>query len=194
MAPLQKTYFDSFRKVVKAINSTLDLQEVMDLMVKSLVEVMGVKAAAIRLLNPKKRTLELLASHGLSDKYIRKGPLDASRSIAEAMEGKVVVLSDARRDPRAQYQSQASEEGIATIVSVPLNLKGRIIGVLRLYTGSPKDFSEEELDFAQSLAEMGAIAIENAKMYERIKKDYESIINETHSIGTIKSMFRKEEE
>lgn len=194
MAPLQKTYFDSFRRVVRAINSTLDLQEVMDLLVKSLVEVMGVKAAAIRLLNPKKRTLELLSYYGLSDKYIQKGAVDASRSMAEAMEGKVVVLHDARRDPRAQYQAQATEEGIATIVSIPLTLKGRIIGVLRLYTAKPKEFSELELDFAQSLAEMGAIAIENARMYERIKKDYESIINETHSIGMIKSMFRKEEE
>jgi len=176
-----KTYFDSFREVVKAISSTLDLQEVMNLLVSNMTQVMSLKACAIRLLDPKKRTLELLAANGLSDKYIKKGPVDADRSIADALRGTIVTIHDAREDPRAQYLKEAREEGIATIVSVPLSLKGRIIGVLRLYTSQPREFSDEELDFAQALAEMGAIAIENARMYQRIKKDYESVMEDIYN-------------
>jgi len=181
METLEKSYFDSFREVVKAINSTLDLREVMNLLVGNLTRVMDLKACAIRLLDPKRRTLELLASSGLSERYISKGPVDADRSIAEAMEGKIVVVKEASADSRAQYQNEAIEEGIGTIVSVPLSIKGRILGVLRLYTAHPREFSGEELNFAEALAEMGAIAIENAKMYEKVKKDYESVMSDIYS-------------
>lgn len=181
MTTLEKSYFNSFREVAKAISSTLDLQQVLDLVVAKMAEVMKLKACAIRLLDSKKRTLELLASQGLSDAYIKKGAVDADRSIAEAMEGKIVVINNAGEDPRAQYRNEAVAEGIATIVSVPLRVRGRILGVLRLYSANPREFSAEELEFAEALAEMGAIAIENAKMYERIKKDYESVMTDIYN-------------
>ncbi|MDH3774219.1 MAG: DNA-binding protein, partial [Deltaproteobacteria bacterium] len=92
MKPQEKGYFDSFREVVKAVNSTLDRQEVLGLLVSNVTQVMDLKASAIRLLDPKKRTLELVASHGLSEKYLNKGPVDADRSIADAMEGKTISV------------------------------------------------------------------------------------------------------
>lgn len=180
MQTSEKFYFTPFRQVVKAISSTLDLHEVMELMVKNVTSVMGLKACAIRLLDPQTKRLELLAARGLSEQYIEKGPVKADQSIAEAMKGKTVWIRDAREDQRAQYQKEAIAEGIASIVSVPLDLRGRIIGVLRLYTSEPREFSPEELDFAQALAEIGAIAIENARMHESIKKDYEAVMDDVY--------------
>ena len=170
----------SFREAVKAVNSTLDLRAVLNVLVKNMVQALQLKASAIRLLDPKKRTLELVASHGLSKKYLSKGPVDADKSIADAMEGKTISIYNVTEDPRAQYPKEAKEEGIASIVSVPLRIKGRVIGVMRLYTPEPREFSEEEISSAEVLAETGAIAIENAKMYERIKKDYESIMRDLY--------------
>ncbi len=170
----------SFREAVKAVNSTLDLRAVLNVLVKNIVQALQLKASAIRLLDPKKRTLELMASHGLSEKYLNKGPVDADQSIADAMEGKTISIYNVTQDPRAQYPKEAQEEGIASIVSVPLRIKGRVIGVMRLYTIQPREFSEEEINSAEVLAETGAIAIENAKMYERIKKDYESIMRDLY--------------
>lgn len=177
----EKSYFDSFREVVKAVSSTLDVQKVLDLLVTKVGRVMGLKACAIRLLDLKKRTLELVASYGLSEKYIRKGPVDADQSIAEAMSGNTICILNAAEDPRVQYPQSALEEGIVGMVSIPLSIKGQIIGVLRLYTGEPREFSEDELRFAEALAEMGAIAIENARMYERIKHDHESIMSDIYN-------------
>lgn len=181
MADRERTYFESFRIVARAITSTLEVQEVLDMLVRHVAEVMDLKACAIRLLHPKKRTLELVAAHGLSEDYIKKGPVDADRSIAEAMQGKTVSVSNIAEDPRAQYPEQARAEGIVGMVSVPLAIKGRVFGVLRLYTSSPRGFGEDELNFAEALAELGAIAIENARMYERIKKDYESVMSDVYS-------------
>jgi signal transduction protein with GAF and PtsI domain len=180
MKPQEDLYFDSFREVVKAVNSTLDRKEVLDLLVKNVTQVMDLKASAIRLLDHKKRTLELVASHGLSEKYLNKGPVDADRSIADAMEGKTISVYNVIEDPRAQYPKEAREEGIASIISVPLRIKGRVIGVMRLYTPEPREFSAEEINSAEVLAETGAIAIENAKMYQRITKDYEAIMRDLY--------------
>jgi signal transduction protein with GAF and PtsI domain len=180
MKPQEERYFDSFREVVKAVNSTLDLHEVLDLLVNNVTQVMDLKASAIRLLDPSKRTLELVASHGLRKKYLNKGPVDADKSIADAMEGKTISVYKVIEDPRAQYPKEAQEEGIASIISVPLRIKGRVIGVMRLYTPEPREFSKEEINSAEVLAETGAIAIENAKMYQRITKDYEAIMRDLY--------------
>mgnify|MGYP001822058475 CR=1 FL=1 len=180
MKTQDRMYFDSFREVVKAVNSTLDRQEVLDLLVSNVAQVMGLKACAIRMLHGKKRTLELLASHGLSERYINKGSLDADKSIADAMEGKTVSVYNATEDPRIQYPKDAEEEGIGSMISVPLSCKGQVIGVLRLYTAEPREFSETELDFAEALSEVGALAIENARMHEAVKEDNIAIMSEMY--------------
>ncbi|MGD8915049.1 MAG: GAF domain-containing protein [Syntrophobacterales bacterium] len=187
MNPEEKGYFDSFLEVVKAVNSTLDRQEVLDLLVSNATEVMNLKASAIRLLDEKQRTLELEASHGLSEKYLHKGPVDADRSIADAMEGKTISVYNVTEDPRAQYPKEAQEEGIASIISVPLRIKGGVIGVMRLYTPEPREFSEEEINSAEALAEVGAIAIENARMYEKIKRDYETLMSFREAVKAVNS-------
>ena len=178
MKPSEKLYFDSFREVVKAVHSSLDIREVLNMLVNKVAQVMNLKGCAIRLLTPNKQTLELVSSYGLSEKYLQKGPVDVDRSIGEAMEGKMVSIYNAREDPRAQYHKEAVDEGIYGIISVPLSIKGRVIGVLRLYTGEPRTLSAGEINFIEALAEMGTIAIENARMHERIRKDYEDIMRD----------------
>lgn len=174
-------YFNSFREVVKAVHSTLDINEVLKMLVKKITKVMKVKGCAIRLLDIHKRTLELVSFYGLSERYIAKGSVDADRSIAEAMKGKTVCISNVRRDPRVQYQKEAIKEGIYGIVSVPLTIKKRVIGVLRLYTKKSRIFSKADISFIEALAEIGAIAIENARMYESVKKDYENVMNDINA-------------
>jgi signal transduction protein with GAF and PtsI domain len=177
----EQSHFELFREVVRAVSSTLEVQEVLDLLVNKVTQVMGLKGCALRLLHTKKRTLELVASCGLSERYMRKGPVDADRSIAEAMLGRTITVMNVPEDPRAQYPEEAAAEGIASMVSVPLAVKGRVIGVMRLYTSQPRLFTADELNFAESLGELGAIAIENARLYERVKKDYESVMGDVYS-------------
>jgi len=174
-------FFDSFRNVVRAVHATLDVQEVLRNMAQTATQTMGLKACAIRLLNPKTRQLELAAAHGLSADYLNKGPVDADQSIADAMAGQTVWIENAAGDERAQYGQAAQKEGIASIVSVPMTIKGRTIGVLRLYTAEPRSFTERELQFAEALAEIGALGIENARMYEQLKQDYEELVGDIHS-------------
>ncbi len=174
----EKTYFETFREMVQVVSGSLDVQSVLQAMVHTIPRVLGVKACAVRLLDPKGRTLELAASYGLSDAYIHKGPVDADQSLADSLQGRTVIITDAGTDPRAQYGDAARREGIVGICSVPLKVKGRVIGVLRIYTDAPKDFQEEDVAFVEALGELGGIAIENARMYERLKKDYEEVMSD----------------
>jgi signal transduction protein with GAF and PtsI domain len=162
----ERMYLRSFQDISKILGSTLATDEILDQIVRQITEVMSLKGATIRLVNPKTNTLELVASVGLSEKYLKKGKVDLDKSIAEALSGRPVAIFDATTDSRLQYPQQAKEEGIATLVAIPMVSKGKVIGVMRLVTGEPREFTMEEVDFACAVAELGAQAISNAKLYE----------------------------
>lgn len=173
-------HFKEFRDVCSVISSSLNVKEVLNAIVKSAVSSLTVKACAIFLLNRVEKKLEIGASLGLSDAYLNKGPVDAEKSMKESMSGKTVLVYDVAKDPRIQYPKQAQGEGIASILSAPIPVKGNVIGVLRIYTSKPYKFFENEMEFIHGLAEMGGIAIDNARMYDHLKVDHEKLIKETH--------------
>jgi len=167
-------------EVAKAVGSTLDVKEILDLIVSKAIGILGLKACSLRLLNSKTRHLELASSMGLSAAYLEKGPVDMDRSIASSMKGEVIWIEDATRDPRLQYPERAAEEGVASILSVPMLLKDQVIGVLRLYTSSPHKFSVAETEFAKSMAEFGALALQNARLHENLREDYRAVLEDFH--------------
>jgi len=173
-------YFRLFRDVCKLMNSSLDVKEVLELITENIVIVLGVKASAIFLLDKKSKRLEISASYGLSEAYLKKGPVDAEKSIIESLAGNPVQVYDATNNTRTQYPEEAKKEGIASILSVPISVKGTIIGVLRIYTSQPLEFPNDEVELTCSLAEMGGIAIENAKMYHHLKIGYDSLFHDIH--------------
>jgi YesN/AraC family two-component response regulator len=167
---------DTFEEVKTAISSTLNLKEVLNLIVQGVVKVMKIKGTTLSLLDKNREKLRVFAYHGLSKNYVDKGPLDASRSIGEViLKGKHVLVTDAASDPRVQYPQEAMREGIASILSVPLIVRNKVIGVLRVYTAQPREFSEEEIKFLYDFAEQVAMAIENARSYEDVKDEYQAL-------------------
>jgi GAF domain-containing protein len=159
-------YFRTFFDVSQAVFSSQSLKDILKLLIKRTVSALGAKAGSLRLVNEQTSRLELAASYLLSKKYLNKGSLSSDLSIPEVLEGKVVVIKDAFKDPRIQYKAEKLEEGINTILSVPVVAGDKVIGVLRLYSGEPRDFSDEEIEFVSALAEIGGLAIANAKIYE----------------------------
>jgi signal transduction protein with GAF and PtsI domain len=166
MAFKERMYLRSFIEISKTLGSTLAVNEVMDQIVRQITETMGLKGSTVRLVNPKTNTMDLMASVGLSDKYLEKGPVDLDKSVSDALSGRPVAIYDATNDPRMQYPQEAKEEGIASLVAIPMVYKGKVIGVLRLVTAEPREFTLDEVDFACAIAELGAQAIVNAQMYE----------------------------
>jgi PAS domain S-box-containing protein len=172
----EKKYLRVFREVTKAVSSTLRAGEVMNMIVRKIPEVMGLKAATIRLLDHTGRKLILAAAHGLSEKYLNRGPVDTEENVKEALNERPVAIYDVTTDDKIKYQKEAAEEGIRSMLTLPVIARGKVLGILRLLTGEPRKFSQQEIDFAASLAEQCGIAIANATMYEKTKKEYDDIM------------------
>ncbi len=180
MAGQEIKYLRTFKDVCKKINSSLDIHEVLEAITENAVRVMEVKGCTIFLLDKQRKNLHVGSSYGLSEGYINKGPVDSEKSIKETLSGKWILISDAKIDDRVQYREEAKKEGIASILSVPMSVKDTIIGVLRIYTSEPRFFSDIENEFIFGLTEIGSIAIENARIFDHIKKDHERLINDVH--------------
>lgn len=122
------------------------------------------------------KKLKLVAAFGLSEKYLNRGPVDTEENIIEALNEKPVAIYDVTTDRRIIYQKEAAEEGIKSMLTLPVIARGKVLGVLRLLTDKHREFSQQEIDFTASLAEQCGTAIENATMYEKIKNDYANIM------------------
>ncbi|GAB4484665.1 MAG: hypothetical protein OHK006_09480 [Thermodesulfovibrionales bacterium] len=164
----EREYLDIFQAVTKTISSTLDVNEVLTMIVRMIPAVMRLRAATIRLLDDTGSRLVLAAAHGLSERYLSRGPVDTEENIREALNEKPVAIYDVMTDDRIAYKKEAEEEGIKSVLTLPIAAHGRVIGVLRLLATAHRTFGQDEIDFAVSLAEQCGIAIENARMYGRL--------------------------
>ena len=149
------------------VNSTLDLDEVLSLIVRHAAGLLHGKAALIRLLDRSGETLSMAGSFGLSDAYVSKGPVDVENSVvdAEALKGRVVQALDVTDDPRFQYPDAAREEGLRSMLSCAMRAKNRPLGVIRVYTAEVHAFTAHEERMLLNLANLGAVAIANARAY-----------------------------
>jgi len=132
-----------------------------------------VKAGSIRLLGPKRETLHLAASIGLSQEYIQKGAVKIAHSPIDQnvlQEGQPVTIRDLTEGTGFQYLEEARKEGIRSVLVLPLRVKDQRIGIIRFYSSKVRDFTGEELDFSVAVADIGAVAIENAKLHEVLKQ------------------------
>jgi len=154
--------------IAKELTSSLVADEVLNSIVESITKAMGVKGCSLLLLTPDKEQLIHSISYGLSGWYLKKGPIRADTIIPEVLQGKSVAILNASQDPRVQYREETRREGIASMLSIPLMPRGEVIGVMKVYTSEPRQFSAKDIGFLSALANLGAIALEKAKLYESL--------------------------
>jgi len=123
----ERNYYWGLYDVATAVNSSHTPEGVLWRTCRSVAKAVGAKGCSLMLLTPDRKLLLHTAAYGLSDWYVRKGPVSADKSISEALEGKPVAVLDAIEDERIQYREQAKREGIASILSVPMMLREEII-------------------------------------------------------------------
>ncbi|MCA1743599.1 MAG: GAF domain-containing protein [Desulfonatronovibrio sp.] len=175
MSGKEQDYYRSLYEIAKVINSSLDPASVLNKIVRQVTEALKLKAASIRLLDKEGKRLLLGSAHGLSKGYVRKGSVEVNKSglDQESLSGKNVTIKDACSDPRFQYPEKAKEEGIASLVVVPLMVDQKSIGVLRGYSDTCREFTSDEIEFLTIIANLSAIAIENARLHQKLKLDHE---------------------
>jgi HD-GYP domain-containing protein (c-di-GMP phosphodiesterase class II) len=165
-------------EIDKAITSEIDLETVLQQIVQMSMILSDARISSIMLLDDDTQELIIAAAHGLSEKYIKKGPIKVGESIAGKviLEGRPDSVLDIREDSRHAYSDYARDEGLCSLLTVPLSLKDRVIGVLNIYTEKPHEFNEHEKNLFTSLASQAAIAIENARLFESLEEIYIEVI------------------
>ncbi|MFQ6132017.1 MAG: HD-GYP domain-containing protein [Armatimonadota bacterium] len=165
--------FKTLYEVARTINSTLRVQEVLDLIAKSALEVMDAKGCTIRLLEDGE-SLRLGASAGLSADYVRKGPVVLAESELDrrVLEGGPVAIRNVQEDSSWQYPEAAGREGLTSVLSVALRTSDGNKGVIRIYARRQRSFTPDEIALVSAFANQAAIAIENAELYEDIRRNY----------------------
>jgi GAF domain-containing protein len=163
------------------IHSSLSVKEVLHTLTARVAETLKIKGSAVLLIDEKTRRLECVASHGLSEAYLNRGPLYIEGSIQETLEGKPVLIKDVATDPRVKHKKEKKREGIGALLSIPIQTKDAIIGALRLYSTGPRDFSEDDINLLTALALLGGIAIQNASLYLMLQTDMKDLKEEIWS-------------
>ncbi len=183
----QITELTTLAEVSEAATSPLYLEEMLGLIVEMAAQVMRSQACSLRLLDEEQGELVLRAALGLGPAYRDHLALKVGEGIAGqvAQTGQPIAVQDVRRDPRYRYADFAREEGLCSLLCVPLRVRGRTIGVFSCYTAAPHRFSEEEIALFSTLANQTALAIENARlvtnaavvreMHHRIKNNLQNV-------------------
>jgi putative nucleotidyltransferase with HDIG domain len=168
------TEFQTLYEVAKTVSSSLRLDTVLNLIVDSAMQVMNVKACVIRLLDPESDLLELRAARGLSAAYLNKGPVSVAENALDrrVLQGETIAIQNAPQHPDVRYSEDAAREGITSVLTVPLLSKGQALGVIRIYSRSERRFRAGEIALLEAFANQAAVAIENASLYEDIRRNY----------------------
>ncbi|MFC1798484.1 GAF domain-containing protein [Thermodesulfobacteriota bacterium] len=174
--------YETLLKVANVIGHSKDPEEVALMTVESIKSALDAKGCSLFLINRKTDELELVTSYGLSKEYLNKGPISALRSIADSLAEGPVAISDVMDDPRIQYPDEARKEGIASILSVPVTVGGHLMGAMRVYTAEPWEFTLEDVNFVQALAQIAGMALSMARYTKGLKS----------SIDVMKSMLEVE--
>lgn len=171
-------YYKALYQIAVEVTSRTDTAGVLDSIVQSTAAAMGAKGCSLMLLSPDRKHLLHTAACGLSDSYIKKGPVDVGPILSEVLKGNPVAVYDVSTDQRVHYRAQAINEGIASMLSLPLVAGNDIIGVLRIYTDKPRRFIPDDIEFLTLVAGLGGIALRKARHHESKERLYEERLEE----------------
>ena len=164
-----------FLNLASSINSTLDIKKILHILSAEICEALNMKGVAIRLLNNETGNLELVASYGLNEEFINKGPVSAEKSISQVLKGETIIVEDVATDDRIEYREETLKEGIASILCVPIKSREEVIGVMKLYSDAVRKYPQDVIILVNALAHTGGLAIQNASMYLSLQEDKKSL-------------------
>ena len=168
---------EALSKVASLITGGYYLEELLRLIVNVTAEVTNSKISSLMLLDPEKNELVVRATQSISESYNRKPNIKSGVGIAGlvAKDNKPITVLDVRVDARYLNRDIAKSEGLVSLASVPLSVKGRVIGVLNCYTPKKHIFTKHELEVLATLANQASVAIENAELTLRAQSAEEAL-------------------
>lgn len=169
--------FDKLIQVSRSITSESYLDEILNLIVVVTAEMLNSKICSIMLLDEKGKELVMKATQSLNEEYKKKPNIKVDHSVSGEVvrTNKPVAVFDVRLEARYAYRDLATKEGLTSMLAVPMAVKDKAIGVISVYTKEPREFSQEEINVLQMVANQAAIAVQNTKLMEETLKAKEAL-------------------
>tara|TARA_B100000315_G_C14497945_1_gene550958 strand:- start:304 stop:1008 length:705 start_codon:yes stop_codon:yes gene_type:complete len=166
-----KDYINTLSKISEAITSDLYLEDVLKLIVTLTANVIKAKICALWLLDAEKKELKIRATQALSSEYLKERSIKLGEGIVGlvAKEKKELIIFNVLEDKRYKEKELAQKEGLASMLSVPMMVKKKVIGVINCYATSPHKFTKSEVSLLSTVANQAAVAIENTELMVKTK-------------------------
>lgn len=158
-------------EIGRALTSDTYLDDILKLIVVVTAEVMDSNICTLMLLNNDTGELEIKATQSVSDAYLRKPRIKLGEGISGivALKNEPMVSRDVKKDPLYINKEVAEKENLFSLLSVPLSVKGKVLGVINCYTPEEHEFTQEEKDILSTVANQAALTIENTDLAVRMK-------------------------
>jgi len=153
----------SLYEMIKEVDAHTSLKDLLDTATRNAARIMGVKACSIKLLDRENKYLRFASTYGLSQDYLSKDSISVSESAInrQILEGSLYTIGNVDEENRFQYPEDVRQEGIASMLCLPLKVEDRLLGVFCVYSGETYFFSEDDADFFSLMTDLTALAIEN---------------------------------
>jgi signal transduction histidine kinase len=184
-----ESYFHGFRDIIRAMHSSTSLQEVLQVVVTKSAEVLNAKGALLRILNKETNQFDVRAAWGVGERYLSKGSVTTEKLLSDQTElHKVKIIKDIWKAPRVEYPQEAWTEGIRMMIDVPLAVREKMIGLIRIYLPQRREFSDDELDFTITIAEQCACIIERVQLMENQKAEFNHLATQMEKMSSLGRM------
>jgi signal transduction protein with GAF and PtsI domain len=162
---------EALSKISKAVSSDLYLEDILRLIVVVTAEVMKSKICSLWLVDERDKALKIRATQSMSEEYLKERSLKLGEGVVGyvAQENQPMMIYNVLKEPRYKEKELARKEGLVSMLSVPMCVKDKVIGVINCYTSSPHKFTKSEIEVLTTVANQAAVAIENAGLIMRAK-------------------------
>ncbi|MBN2169451.1 MAG: GAF and ANTAR domain-containing protein [Actinobacteria bacterium] len=162
---------EALLEISKAVTSDTYLDDILRLIVVVTAKVMDSNICTLMLLNSDTGELEIKATQSVSPAYLKKPTIKMGEGISGivARENRIMVSKDVKADPLYINKEVAEKENLCSLLSVPLSVKGKVLGVINCYTPGEHEFTQEEKDVLSMVANQAALTIENTDLAVRMK-------------------------
>ncbi|MBM4278195.1 MAG: GAF domain-containing protein [Deltaproteobacteria bacterium] len=160
-------------EISKAIASGLYLEDVLRLIVTVTANVMDSKICSLWILDERDQKLKLKATQSISEEYLKERSLGLGEGVVGhvALHNQPMAIANVLKEPLYKEKELARREGLVSMLSVPMCIKEKVIGVINCYTSYPRTFSKSEEEMLSTVANQAAICIENSGLMETLDID-----------------------
>lgn len=166
-----KKQIKALTEISKAISSDRYLDDILKLIVTVTAKVMDSKICSLWILDEKEGVLKIRATQTMSEEYLKERSLKLGEGVVGhvAKTNKPLAILDVLKEPLYKEKELAKKLGLVSMLSVPLSVKDKVIGVINCYTSYPHEFTETEKDILTAVASQAAICIENTELMVKTK-------------------------